>query len=317
LVREGVEIREAAAKGKPLREEVTDKHGRTFTRPVWPLSARSINMTTTLLSAILERAPKRKLIPDNPARDPDLRRPEHDAGRSALDSTGQIVALLQAASELDRTAPKGRRHVERHAMLAVLIFAGLRISELCALRWRDVNTADGWLTVAASKTDARLRKVKIRGALRDVLVALRGRHQDAPQTAYVFATLGGTPLSPDNFRSRVLGRPATVVDGKQVKGGTGAVGAANKRLEADGLPPLPDRLTRHSLRRTFATVLYALGESPAVVMAEMGHTDRVLGLRVYAKAMRLGDVEKAALRALVEGEPMAPDTASRESSAVA
>jgi integrase len=30
-------------------------------------------------------------------------------------------------------------------MLAVLTFAGLRISELLALRWRDVDLATGWL----------------------------------------------------------------------------------------------------------------------------------------------------------------------------
>ena len=34
-------------------------------------------------------------------------------------------------------------------------------------------------------------------------------------------------------------------------------------------------------------MLYALGESPPVVMAEMGHTDPGLALKVYAQAMRL------------------------------
>jgi integrase len=54
------------------------------------------------------------------------------------------------------------------------------------------------------------------------------------------------------------------------------------------LPPLPDRLTPHSLRRTLASVLYAIGEDPGVVMDEMGHTDPGLALRVYRQAMRRG-----------------------------
>jgi integrase len=142
--------------------------------------------------------------------------------------------------------------------------------------------------------------VKIRGALRDELLALRGRHQIAPQAAYVFGTRHGRRMSADNFRSRVLGRAAAVADGDQ-QAGTGAVACANVLLETEGLPPLPTGLTPHSLRRTFCSLLYALGEDPGTVMDEMGHTDPGLALRVYRQAMRRGDEEKGALRALVEG----------------
>jgi len=264
-----------------------------------PLSARSINMTVTLLGAILERALKRKLIDGNPAKDKDLRAKERAPVRSYLDNAGQITALLDAAGECDRRAAKDRRHVERRAMVAVLIFAGLRISELCALRWRDVDLAGGWLHTG-SKTDAGYRVVKIRGALRDELLSLRGRHQDAAQDAYLFPTRGGGRMGPDNFRNRVLGCPASVVDGKE-RAGAGAVAQANKQFAKAGLPPLPVKLTPHSLRRTFCSLLYALGEDPGVVMDEMGHTDPALALRVYRQAMRRGEDEKAQLRALVEG----------------
>ena len=65
-------------------------------------------------------------------------------------------------------------------MLAMLVFAGLRIGELCALRWRDVDLAAGWLHTG-SKTDAGRRGVKIRGALRDELLdAPRGPQDDRP-----------------------------------------------------------------------------------------------------------------------------------------
>jgi integrase len=268
-----------------------------------PLSPRSINMTVTLLGAFLERAVKRKLIEYNAAKDKDLRVKERAPARSYLDNAGQIVALLGAGGELDRKAPRGRQHVERRAMLAVLVFAGLRIGELCALRWRDVDLAGGWLHTG-SKTDAGWRRVKIRGALRDELLSLRGRHQDAPQTAYVFPTLTGGRMSEDNFRSRVLGKPATVKHGEEIPG-KGTIGVANKQLEEQGLPPLPAKLTPHSLRRTFCSLLYALGEDPGTVMDEMGHTHPALALRVYRQSMRRGEDEKAQLRALVEGEVLA------------
>jgi integrase len=169
-------------------------------------------------------------------------------------------------------------------MIATLTFAGLRIGELCALRWRDVNLADGWLTVGEAKTDAGLRRVKLRGALRDELLRVR-REQDPDE--FVFGTLTGGRQSADNFRSRVL---------------RAAVKRANADLQGRGLPPLPERITPHSLRRTFCSLLYALGEDPGTVMDEMGHTDPALALRVYRQAMRRGEDEKAQMRALVEGD---------------
>jgi integrase len=296
---ENKRITQAIEDGEPLIEEYTDRIGRKCKRTIEPLSPRSINMTLTLLSAFLERAAKRKLIDGNAARDKDLRVKEKAPTRSYLDSAGQIATLLDAAGRLDAKAASNRRHVERRAMLAVLVFAGLRINELCALRWRDVDLAGGWISTG-SKTDAGTRRVKIRGALRDELLNLRQRHQDAKQGAYVFPTATGGEQSPDNFRSRVLGKPATVKDAEEVAG-KGTIGEANRQLEADGLAPLPAKLTPHSLRRTFCSLLYALGEDPGTVMDEMGHTDPALALRVYRQAMRRSEDEKAALQALVEG----------------
>ncbi len=118
-----------------------------------PLSPRSINMTVILLGAILEGAVERELIARNPAKGKGRRVRERAPSRSYLETAEQIAALLDAAGELDREATKERRHVERRAMLATLTFAGLRIGELCALRWRDVDLAAGWLHTG-SKTDA-------------------------------------------------------------------------------------------------------------------------------------------------------------------
>lgn len=76
----------------------------------------------------------------------------------------------------------------------------------------------------------------------------------------------------------------------------------NANLAGRDLPPLPGKLTPHSLRRTFASVLHALGEPPPVVMAEMGHTNPSMALSVFARAMRRGEDERALLAALVAGE---------------
>jgi integrase len=287
---DGQRIREAAERGEPLREAFTDSMGRRRTRPLQPLSPRSINMTVTLAAAILEGAVERELIPRNTAKGKNRRVAERKPARSYLETDAQIGSLLDAAGELDRTATKERAHLERRAILATMIYAGLRIGELCSLRWRDVDLAAGWLSVTASKTDAGTRRVMIRGALRDELVGVRSRHTIEQQDDYVFPTRTGRRQYESKVRTATLG---------------GAVKLANGNLTGRGLPPLPDRLTPHSLRRTFASVLYALGENPPVVMAEMGHTSPALALRIYAQANRLGEGEKERLRARVEGIQLA------------
>lgn len=284
---EGQQIRDAAERGKPLREQFTDSIGRKLDRERQAMGARSINMTVTLLAAILESALERELIVRNPAKGKGRRVREHRSAKSYLQTAGQIESLLGAAGEMDRDATPARAHLKRRAILATMIYGGVRIGELCSLRWRDVDLAGGWLTVVESKTDAGVRKVKIRGALRDELLA--ARPSEVGQDAYVFPTRTGRRQYESKVRTATLG---------------GAVEATNATLAARGLPPLPASLTPHSLRRTFATVLYAIGETPPVVMAEMGHASPALALRLYAQAMRLSDAEKEQMRALVDGASM-------------
>lgn len=236
-----------------------------------------------LLAAVLETAVERELIGRNPAKGRNRRVRERAPRRTQLDSAAAIGALLDAAGSLDAASREENRHVHRRGIVTVLVFAGLRISELCDLRWRDVDLAGGWLTVRDSKTDAGRRRVRIRGVVRDEL--LRIKSVDVNPNGFVFSTRPGGRSNPNNVRNRIL-RPATEL-------------ATARIVDRDG-QPLP-HLTPHSLRRTFASVLYALGETPATVMSEMGHTNPAMALRVYAQAMRRDEGENVQLVALVEG----------------
>ena len=233
-----------------------------------PLSNTTINRTIALLGQVLEVAVEYDLILSNPARGRRRRLIAERPSRAYLDSAEQIAALLDAAGELDAEARGDRSHVGRRPLLATLTLAGLRIGELLELRWRDVDLASGWLQVGEAKTDAGRREVKIRPRLRDELAAHKAamRHHEA--TAFVFGTSEGKRQNASNVRDRVL-----------VK----AIKRANENLaEAEG-SALP-ALTPHGLWRSFASILYAIGESPPVVMAEMGHTDPALALGIYAQA---------------------------------
>jgi integrase len=177
-----------------------------------------------------------------------------------------------------------------------LVFAGLRIGELTALRWADVDLASGRLTVRAAKTAAGVRVVDLLPVLHDELAAHKANSSSAGPGVFVFATAAGTEPKQDNIRRRAM---------------DAAVANANAKLTESGAPPLPDGLTPHKLRHTFASVLVATGVDPGTVMDQLGHADPAFTLRVYRHGMRRDPVERQRLQALV-GIELAPEPETTE-----
>jgi integrase len=255
------------------------------------LAPSSINKFIETLSAILEVAVEYEHIDRNPANGKRRRLHAGKPKRAYLDRAEHIAALLDAAGALDREESR-RTPAWRRALLAVLVFAGLRIGEALELRWGDLDLASGTLHVRGTKTDAAERTVDLLPVLRDELLTYAAAHLDRDPDALVFATsrsggyAGGAKHSPSNIRNRVLNP---------------AITNANVTLAKRGAPPIPSDLTPHGLRRTFASLLVALGRNPAFFMNQMGHTTANLTLSVYAKAMAWRDGESERLRALIEG----------------
>jgi integrase len=247
------------------------------------LAPSSINKTIATLATILEVAVEYDLIDRNPAHGRRRRLRSSTTRRPWLDRAEHIVALLDAAGDLDQKARAARG--QRRALLATLVFGGLRIGEALALRWCDVDLVRNTIGVTAAKTDAGMRDVNILPALRDELVSFRGRLPRS-DNELVFGTSTGRPQAATNIRRRVLAK---------------SIARANAALENARVEPLPSGLTPHALRRTFASLLFALGETPPYVMAQMGHTSANLTLSVYARQMDRRDGETERLRALVEG----------------
>jgi len=259
------------------------------------IGATSINTCLRTMAAIFEQAVEYGHVDRNPAKGRRRRLPAAKPRRTYLDRAEHIAALLDAAGDLDAA---GRVAGYRRPLLAVLSLAGLRIDEALRLRWRHVDLARGTLRVPGTKTDAADRTVNLLPLLRDELATHAADRRDRAPDAYVFGTSTGGKQSATNIRRRVLAR---------------AVELANERLAARDVEGLPDGLTPHSLRRTFASLLYALGESPPFVMSQMGHTSPNLALAIYAREMDRRDGEPERLRALIEGADWASTgTGARE-----
>jgi len=239
----------------------------------------------TTLAAILEEAVEHDLIAKNPATGRRRRVKADPPRRTWIDRADHIAALLDAARELDAEALV--RRGSRRALLTTLALAGLRLGEALSLRWRDVELGRGTMTVRASKTDAGERVIDLLPVLREQLTEYRAALGDVARDALVFGTSTGAAQQPSNVRRRIL---------------AAAVARANERLDREGVERLPERLTPHSLRRTFASILVAVGNDPTYVMGQLGHTDPGLTLRIYSRQMRRHDGERERLQSLVKGE---------------
>jgi integrase len=156
------------------------------------LGAESINKTITRLGQILAVAEERDLIARNPVRVNTRNRKLKTTRRRPvfLESAEQIVAMIDAATELD--AKPEARTAGRRALIATLIYAGLRIGEATALRWRDIDLANGRISVGDSKTEAGIRLVDVLPALRDELTSHRHAAAGARGDDLVFPTSSGS-----------------------------------------------------------------------------------------------------------------------------
>jgi integrase len=219
-----------------------------------PLSNRTINKTLTRLGQILDVALRYELIEHNPVKTKVSKLREAEPRRARL--TGEQVQVLLRAAGRNR------------ALLATAIMAGgLRVSELTHLRWRDLDLREGLLTVATSKTAAGVRRV----SLEPELVQLLRQHKIASPWSqpddFVF---------PGRVRSRARDRNSV-----RTRILYSAIERANEQLALKGQPPLPDGITFHAMRRTYAALRAELGEHPAITAAQMGHRDPRMTLRVY------------------------------------
>lgn len=261
------------------------------------LSAASVNKCLSTAESVLAVAVRWRRIDRNPFTGYRLAAPKRRAVH--LDRAAQVVALLDAAGEMDRERRLGRGH--GRALLATLVFGGLRINEALSLTWRDVNLADGWLKVREGKTENATRTVYLYPPLRSELVALKAR-RDPDRDALVFPTAAGTKDTDGNVSRRLL-RPA--------------VERANERLDRIGEEMIPaavatpgnrggrtDGLTLHGLRHTYASAVLALGEDAGYVADQLGHADAGFTYSRYRKAMQRRDGERERLKALFEGEPV-------------
>jgi integrase len=180
------------------------------------------------------------------------------------------IASPQEAELLLATLPERDRPI-----WATALYAGLRRGELMALRWTDVDLANGVIRVERAydekahaeiepKSRAGRRAVPIVGALRDMLVA----HKAGQDRADGLVFGGDRPFQPSNLWRR-----------------------AQRAWKRASLEPIG----LHEARHTFASVLIAAGVNAKAITTYMGHASIQTTYDLYGKLMPGSEAEAAAL----------------------
>jgi integrase len=218
------------------------------------LSGSSVHGMRTALGKVLQAAVDWNLLEQNPARGIRLGDRTPKAERLYL-TPPEVLRLLNSLPEPCRM------------LVLVAVLTGMRIGEILALRWKNLDLLRGLIQIRESVTEGRFGVPKTRSSKRTIPVseplrqALEGQRARCRQTGsdnLVFATRKQTPLNPKNLLRRVL-RPACV------------------KLEL----PL---ISWHSFRHTHATLLGEVGESLRTASAILGHSNLSTTM-IYAHAI--------------------------------
>jgi integrase len=223
-----------------------------------PLANGSRSKIRNVMSAIFNHAMRHEWLDRNP-----IALVRQSAKRKRLPdvlTTEEIGALLGELTNPCRTA----------VLLAAT--TGLRVSELLALKWSDVDFEKGEIrpsraivdqVVGSLKTEACAKAVPIDSALASVLFDWRGGCPYNQDEDFLFGSPqmnGSQPYWPDSLLRKVI-RPA-------------AVRAA-----------ISKRIGWHSFRRTLATLLQANGASVKATQDLLRHASSRLTMDLYAQSI--------------------------------
>lgn len=232
------------------------------------IAPAQINKCIKRVSQILEVAEEYDLIPRNPARGKKRKAKEPPKQRSWVEPE-QAMALLEESSKFMRP------------VVATLIGSGLRVGEACALEWADVNLATGTIKVGKAKTDAgSYRELDLPAGLVEELTTWKHRSERLLRLWH--HRHRSSPVFLTEYAGEVRRQSEANVS-RRLKT---SIKRANEKLAAQGIEPISDRVTPHSLRRSYASIRVALGDDLSYVSEQMGHTTPRFTLAVYSRAVK-------------------------------
>jgi integrase/recombinase XerC len=174
----------ATLQAAQLRAFIADEHRRGLT-------PKSLQRRLSACRSFYQWLLRHGRIAANPVA--SLRAPKAARKLPQVLDVDEAVQLVEVPTD----APLGQRD---RALLELLYSSGLRVSELCALRWHDLDLAEGQVTVLGKGSKQRM--VPVGSHARAALEAWRAESA-AKADAPVFPGRGGKPITPRAVQLRL------------------------------------------------------------------------------------------------------------------
>lgn len=208
-----------------------------------PSSKKTLTEYRSVIRRVLAYALQNRVITFNPADGIEIRKDAPKTTREAL-TDAQIAAIRETSHEAQLPC-------------LIMIYAGLRLGELAALTWSDVDLAAGTISVnkAMHFGSATFKPPKTAAGVRTVPI-------------------------PDVLHPFLLSAPRASLFVCPHRGAAYTTGSWRRTLEGY-LRQLGFTTSAHCLRHTYCTLLYEAGVDVIAAKELMGHADVATTMKIY------------------------------------
>jgi len=161
----------------------------------------------------------------------------------------KIMTIEEVATLLDAPDIRKPRGMRNSAMMEIMYGAGLRVSELIALRLQDINLDANFVRVMGKGSKERIVPIgsKARTITQKWIKEGRSSHLKKISTPYLFVARAGKPMTRQSFW-KIIKKYALLAN-------------------------ISKNITPHTLRHSFATHLLEGGADLRSVQTMLGHSD--------------------------------------------